>query len=270
MKKLYVLGLLLMMTVGVAAILKLGYKPVPIGIMKPSFFATAEEIGIVVFRRFYSPIIEKKLVFIGVPPQPDWNLEIVHGMLRAASAEKVPFEVVIAEAQMPGLDFTGLPPVELVTIHTNSDTLAELVDQIQRVTKEGKRTLVYLPSVFSTHLLANNVVNRLEAITGQNYMTITTTPLALKADQEFLVDPPCVGDERDANGTASLGCVVLQSGRMTYRKKLPQDRFVAMMNSPQREDYLLMISFPNQGADAGQSNKDLRMKPPGGIRTGAR
>jgi hypothetical protein len=144
------------------------------------------------------------------------------------------------------------------------------VDQIQRAAKEGKRALVYLPSIFSTHLLKGNVINRLEASTGQTFLTITASPLALKSDQEFLVDPPCVGVERDANGTADLGCVVLQSSRRTYRKKLPTDRFVAIMNSPHREDYLLMVASPGQGDDAEKANKEFRMNPPAPMRTGAR
>jgi hypothetical protein len=61
----------------------------------------------------------------------------------------------------------------------------------------------------------------------------------------------CVGSERDGTGLAPLGCAILLAGRHYYRKNVPQDRFVAVMNSPKPDkyyenDYLLLVSTPNQ------------------------
>lgn len=243
-KRLYIPTLLAIVTVGVFSILKWGWEPAPVQVMKPSFFSTPEQIGAVLFRRFYSPVVEARRIALGVAPQPEWNLHVVEGFLRAAHAEKAPIEVLIAEERMPLPDQRDLEGTELIAMPTNSDSLANLVATLERT--RGKRTLIYLPSVFSTHLLMDTVVGRIEQETGERILSITVMPLALRPDQEHLIDPPCVGSERDGTGTAKLGCEVLRAGRWLYRKKLSQDQWVAVINSPKPEDYLLMISLPGQ------------------------
>jgi len=249
---LYVALIVAMMTAGIFLILKFGVKPQPVGIMKPSFFSKPEEIGAVVYRRFYVDIDTKKLVVFGVPPQPDWNLAVVRGFLREAQALQRPFDVLITESAMPPLDLTGLPsPLETISIEMNSPTQSDLIDQLKAYHAAGKRVLLYTASVFSTHLLQGNPINRLEKMTGESYFAITSAPLSLHPDQEFLVDPPCLGSERDTQGTSDLGCAVLMAGRRFYRKHIDQSRFVAIMQKQGAvEDYLLMISSPGQDKSA--------------------
>ena len=237
---------LFMMTTGVFLIFKMGYTPQPVGIMKPSSFKNPEEIGAAVYRRFYVPIDQKKIVVIGIPPQPDFHRDIVRGFLEAANLEKRPFEVMLVEAEMPVINMTGIPPLEIKPLLTNTKTQAEFIDAIAAAESSGKRTLVYMPSVYSSHLLEGNAVTRFEHLTGKKLFTITTGPLALANDQEYVVDPPCLGTEMDKNNLSPLGCAVLQSGRKNYRKKHEQTQWVAMMNDQKQEDYLLMVSTPGQ------------------------
>jgi hypothetical protein len=258
--------------IGLFLVFKFGYQPAPVRIMKPSYFSNASEIGAVVYRRFYSPIEEQKLVVMGVPPQPAWHREIVRGFLETAAGEKRPFELVIAETQMPALDLAGLPPMELIQIPMNTQTQAELIDAIREARAAGKKTLIYTASVFSTHLLPGNPILRYEQATGDRLFSITTGPLALQAVQEHVVTPSCVGSERDGTGMAPLGCTILQAGRYYYRKNIPQDRFVAVMNSPKPDkyydnDYLLLVSYPNQdkGAAAVDRNPRRPVIPSGAI-----
>lgn len=248
---LYVSLIVAMMTAGIFLVLKFGMKPQPVGVMKPSFFSGPEEIGAVVYRRFYVDIDAKKLVVFGVPPQPDWNLAVVRGFVREAQALQRPFDALIAESAMPPLDLTGLPPLETTSVEMNALTQSDLIDKLNAYRAAGKRVLLYTASVFSTRLLQGNPINRLEKATGESYFTITGAPLALHPDQEFLVDPPCLGSERDMRGTADLGCAVLMAGRRFYRKHIDQSRFVAIMQKQGAvEDYLLMISSPGQDKSA--------------------
>jgi hypothetical protein len=249
--------------IGLFLVLKFGYEPAPVRIMKPSYFSNPSEIGAVVYRRFYSPIEEQKLVVLGIPPQPAWHRDIVRGFLDAAAGEKRPFELVIAETQMPDLDLGGLPPTELIQLPMNTQTQAELIDAIREARAAGKKTLVYTASVYSTHLLPGNPILRYEQATGERLFSITTGPLALQAVQEFMVTPTCVGSERDGTGIAPLGCTILQAGRFYYRKLIPQDRFVAVMNSPKPDkyydnDYLLLVSYPDQDKEASAVDRNPR------------
>ncbi len=247
MKRVVYIGMLLaIVTAGIFLIFKLGYEPQPVGIMKPSYFDKPDQIGATVYRRFYVPIEQKKIVLFGIPPQPTWHQEILKGFMEAAAAEKRPFEIMIAESQMPPIDLTNLPPLDVRLIAINTETQAEFADQLRLARESGKRTLVYMPSVFSSHLLPGNAVNRYEAQTGENLFAITTGPLALRHDQEYVVEPVCIGSQLDGRGLAPLGCATMLWGRKFYRKKLPQDRWVAAMNSPKPEDYLLLVSYPGQ------------------------
>lgn len=242
----YVMLVLFMMTTGIFLIFKVGYTPQPVGIMKVSSFKNPEEIGAVVYRRFYVPIDQKKIVVMGIPPQPSFHREIVRGFLETAFIEKRPFEVLITEAEMPVINLTGLPPLEVKPLLMNTETQSEFIDAMSAAEASGKRTLVYMPSVYSTHLLAGNAINRYEHTTGKQLFTITTGPLAMSYEQEYVVDPPCLGSEVDKNNLSPLGCAFLLSGRKTYRKKHPQNEWVALMNDQKQEDYLLMVSTPNQ------------------------
>ena len=230
--------------------------------MKPSFFDKPEEIGETLYRRFYWPMEEQKRVVIGIPPQPEWNRQIIRGFLAGAAHEKKDFGALIAEQQMPDLDLSGLPPMEVVKVSTTGTMQAQVVDALNRFSKEGKRVLIYLPSVFSTHTLKDNTVQRIEAQLGAQLFSVSIAPLALRFEQEYLINPACVGSERDENGTAKYGCTVLKASRRYYRKKVPQERWVAIMDSPAPNDYLLMVSTPGQGADAEKENYDLRMDAP--------
>jgi hypothetical protein len=242
----YVMIVLFMMTTGIFLIFKVGYTPQPVGIMKVSSFKNPEEIGAVVYRRFYVPIDQKKIVVIGIPAQPPFHRDIVRGFLEAAFIEKRPFEVLITEAEMPVINLTDLPPLEVKPLLMNTETQAEFIEAMEAAEASGKRTLVYMPSVYSTHLLEGNAINRYERTTGKQLFTITTGPLALGHDQEYVIDPPCLGSEVDKNNLSPLGCAFMLSSRKTYRKKHPQDQWVALMNDQKQEDYLLMVSTPGQ------------------------
>jgi hypothetical protein len=243
-KWLYVALILVIVAAGFS-LLRFTYEPAPVPVMAPSYFDTPTQIGEVLLKRFYSPVSTDKIVFFGVPPKPDWHRQVVQGFLLAAAREKVPFDVVLAEEQMPELDLKDLPGMDVQKVIMNEQTSA-FVTQLQGLRSSGKRVLVYTASVFSTHLVAGNAIAKYENVSGLHVLALTSGPLALRSDQEQLVDPPCVGSEVDREGFAPLGCAFLKGGRGFYRKHLLQDRYVAIMNSTMPDDFLLMISAPGQ------------------------
>lgn len=241
---LYALGVLTLMTVGIFCILKFGYEPVPEMVLKPSKFASAEEIGAAILRRFYAPVREEKVIQIGIPSQPEWYQGFVRGFLTTAAAEKAPFDVLLVESQLPAFNLVGAPPIDLQTFDSNSSTQAEMIDRLRELRATGKHVLLLTSSVYSSHLLPGNPTDRYEKSTGEHLFSITAGPLALGASEEYRVTPPCLGSERDKSGTSALGCAILKASRGYYSKMIKNDRFVAIMNKPAMDDYLLMISPP--------------------------
>jgi hypothetical protein len=272
MKKLYFFLIFAMLTAGVFLLLKT-VKPQPVGILKPSFFSNPTEIGAVVFRRFYSPLETQPVVVFGIPPQPVWHQDIILGFLRAAKAEGHPYDVVVAEPQMPPLDYSGLTTlngsaIEVILMSFNQEVASEFGDKLAALRSEGKKVLVYTASVFSTHILRSNPLVRFEKNHNVRLFSFTSAPLAVKPAQEFLIDPPCLGSERDQSGTADFGCAILQSGRWNYRAyralndKFKSDHYVAIMNQQGPDDYLLMVAYPGQDRDAKEGAEAFRMNAP--------
>lgn len=259
--RLYLPAMVLVLTIGMLFVLKFGYAKTPPVIMKPSHVGSPAELGEVVFRRFYQPIRETQLIAFGIPPQPAWHREILEGFLRSAKREGAGFDVVIAEDQMPAFDMKDLDGLQVVKVPTNTQTNSELVEALQAA--NGKRALLYLPSIFSTHILKHNLINKLEETYNTKIMSFTTAPLPLAPDQEYLVEPACLGAERDVQSTSDLGCEILRAGRTYYRKKVSQETWAAIMNQPSpTEDYLLMVSYPGQNKGNEDDNDRLRMMPP--------
>lgn len=278
--RLYIPALMLILTAGMLFVLKFGYSPVAPVVMEPSFFDQPSEIGAVVFRRFYAQIRETKTVAVGIPLEPEFHRDILKGFLATAEQSGLHFDTIIAEQQMPDLDLHGITTAPVIRVTTNTDTQAELVDALMKSEAAGQHALIYLPSVFSTHTLKGNPLFRLEKALGHPILSFTTAALPLANDQEYLVDPSCVGTERDSSGTSDLGCAILLGARPFYKALIAKDhnakenakakpdnqkRWVAIMDQPtQGEDYLLMVSFPGQDKGNAATNNAIRMNPHGG------
>ena len=243
---LYVVMILAVLGSGVGLLMRSGDKPVPITVMAPSNFDTPEQIGAVLYRRFYAQIEQSKVTVFGIPTDPNYYRQIIHGFLDAAQIEKRPFDVLIAEGEMTDLDLSGIAPMEVIKMPVNTETDAQFIETLQRAKAGGKRVFVYLPSIFSSHLLKASPVNRYEKATGETLFSISTGALALKPNQEYVVDPVCIGEELDRDGLSPYGCAIMQAGRALYRKHVPQDKYVADMISPKANDFILLISFPGQ------------------------
>lgn len=253
---------LLMIVIGVITTLLYGYRPAPTQIMKPSFFDTPEQIGAVTLKRFYSPLAGEKIVVLGLPTNQDWAAEIATGFLIAGEQNSRTFTRVIIDDKMSSemrAEVRKISP-KLIELNTNTETLAELTDALNAGVAASEHILLIVPNVYSSHLLAGNMISRLERSMlapdakddGKivSLFAITVGPLALEASQEKELDPVCMGSERDGSGAVDLGCAMVQAGRYFYRKRIldhepnARARFTAMMQSSRPNDYLLLVRQP--------------------------
>lgn len=245
-----------MVTLGVVLTLKFGYTPAPQRIMGPSLFTHAADVGAVVIKRFYGPLAEEDVVILGLPTNRDWSAEVMKGFIEAASANQRGFQSAVIEQRMPESvrkELQALIPAAR-EIETNSQTMAELGDLVSEAQNKKQRLLVVVPNLYSSHLMEGALLRRLEVAMGlkRPLFALTSGPLALNAEQEKELDPTCLGSERDAAGTAPLGCAIMNAGRGYYRKRLlekepdARKRFAAIMQAPGANDYLLLIREPQR------------------------
>lgn len=249
---------------GLMTTLLYGYRPAPKPIMKPSLFDTADQIGVVALKRFYVPLANEKLVVLGIPTNRDWAPSIVSGFLEASKYNARPFATVIIESQIAEEMKAQIRKVapEMIEVRTNTQTQAELVDAVRGAEKDGGRVLIVVPNLFSTHILKGNMISRLEtALFPPEFRSddgrtvaifaLSVGPLALEAAEEKQIDPPCMGSERDGSGTVDFGCAIVQASRFFYRKRIlekengAREKFVALMQMPGPNDYLLLVRPPD-------------------------
>lgn len=244
----------IMVTLGVILTLKFGYKPAPQRIMGPSFFSQAEDVGAIAIKRFYAPLAEEDVVILGLPSNRDWAAAFLKGFIEAAKANQREFKMAVIERQMPESvrsELHGLFPAAR-EIDSNTETMTELGDAVAEAQTKKEKLLVIVPNVYSSHLLQDAPLRRLEKAKDlqRPLFALTSGPLALEPAQEKELDPVCLGSERDGSGTAPLGCAIMQAGRGYYRKQVldkepdARKRFSAIMQAPGANDYLLLIREP--------------------------
>jgi hypothetical protein len=247
------------MTGIVFLLLKYGFVPQPVAIMTASKFDRPEQIGAVAFKRFYDPLSRAPFAVFGAPPRPEFHARIAEGFLLAAAAAGKKYDLVLAEPALEPLRETSGAQVE--SYELNREDMSELAARLRALASQGKRVLIYSASTFSSHALKGNAIARLEGALGEPLFALSSGTLVLRATHEFLVDPPCIGIARDQNGTAGLGCLMLSASRRLYRKQLPLDRYVAVMEQEAPADFLLMTSSP-QMALRGERGPGSSPKPP--------
>lgn len=249
MKKIYFsLALVVFFGVLMTLIFQFGLKPSAINIMKPSYFSTPEEIGAVIFRRFYSEISSEKLLMIGVPAKSVFHQNIVAGLIRVAAHEGKAFDVMITDPRLSQPE--SLPPqLTIIPLSMNGEEMNDALALIKSLLAQEKHILIYTYSTMSSHLLAGNTVSLLEKTLKRPVFAITTSQLSLRNDQEYSLEPPCVGAARDETGTADLGCTILQTGRSYYRRNLDSTRYVAVIDQYGRSDFLLLAAGPKEATN---------------------
>jgi hypothetical protein len=256
---------MVIITLGVALSIKYGYRPAPARIMKPSFFEKPEQIGAVAMKRFYAQLASEHVVVLGLPTNRDWSADVAKGFVQASfENQRAPVKIFV-EAKLPDHFKAAIQSqsqgVPILEIETNTQTMAALGDAVSEALASKQRILVVVPSLYSSHLLEGNPINRLESLidipgqkegTAAGLFSITVGPLALEAAQEVEIDPICMGSERDGSGTAALGCAILMAGRPFYRKRVldsepeARSRYVAIMQSPRPKDFLLLVRTPTK------------------------
>jgi hypothetical protein len=239
---------------GTFAVLRYGVQPRSLEIITPSSFARPAEIGAVMFRRLYEPLISTQLVVIGIPPVPESHKDFINGFLDAAKAEKHPYDIVFKEPQWNDPQLIG--DAKIVGFDFNLEDVDALVKQVRDAMAGGKRVLIYTVSIYSTHLIPGNAMQRFETAWGSPIGSITTGPLATRYEEEGLIDPVCVGAMRDREGLYPFGCAMLRESRnafATIRKKhFKHDvNYLAISSQQGSTDYLVQFNGP--GGDAGKA-----------------
>ena len=214
----------------------------PVELITPTQFAAQKEIGAAAFESLGERIRHRKMIVIGIPPQPETYQNIVIGFLEKL-AETDPNIIVLKEPKWPALP-TELK-VETFDFMFSDDDLTVESETIQRALDSGKTLVIYSVNIFSSHLILKNPIRRFEEALNRKIPALTVGQLTLRQGGEYKNDPKCVGSMRDTQGLYDLGCAQLANSRHNYRNLLPLDKLTAILVEQSEDDYLLQVYIPD-------------------------
>lgn len=230
-----------LMAVGVGFVVYFGLQPRPVRMIKPSYAGSAAEVGFHVWRRLRHVVKDEPAVFFGVQDYSDEQYRLVQGFLAAAQGEGKSFENWAKEVRLANDQVNG--QAEKKRPWNNLDTRNQFP---QMVELSNQASLFFLlPSVFTSRVIADTPVERVEKQLGKKFTTISIVRLALNSGDLPNLHPKCYPDGiLGYENSSALGCVAKRKSTGLFRKRMDDKRFVFAMDQQATKDYLIYFHSP--------------------------
>lgn len=220
----------------IALAVSFGARPKAARLIDPSGFAGPESLGSALYDRM-APFLETEsvLVFGGDPNRPSDFVVAQAFLARAKSIGRPFYELMIQTA------LSAEPNWQLIDINEQTSLLARKIDALTK-----QKIFIYVPSIYSSHLIADNPIQRLEqALGGRRLVAVSLMKWALNSMEAKELNPGCSGLERDRAGTAGLACTALARAQNLKRKKINPQRWLLALTQEGDHDYLALIREPS-------------------------
>lgn len=238
MKHLYWIGVIIVIAGGIFIARSISVSPETQTLIPFSQVATPEDMGQKVFTGLQAEIKQAPVLLLGVTPNSIEDLELWRGFLEAAESAGVKYEIIIVEPK--------LPYVELFQTAAHFDIKAEMgrfAEGLVAAKEKGLRTVVIVPSIYSSQLLKSNPADRLQKEFSISFLSLSVVKFPLTKEQEASFDPKCVrGDGVDPEGTSPLGCLIINLARPTYRQKMEANKLSTQLERVSKNDYLILLN----------------------------
>lgn len=216
-------GLGIIFTVGALMVLMRGRveAPSPVRILNPTVFAKPEEIGAVIFRRFWTDINRGKFVVVGLSTRVSVSANVWAGFLAVAREHEIPFFQVYAQDHLISQVQPLHPTVQLLNW-----------EAITKALSANERVLVFVRSNNTTW----NEVQR-------------QVPLGLAIFEESLPVSPEIRAElqKDCELSASSEvflCRALKAISSGRKNRIHPDQMTAVIEKYESYAHLLFIHVP--------------------------
>lgn len=230
--KLGISAFILLVISGIIFSVYFGLSPRPIPKIKLSVIESPAVLAKAVQMRMAEEFKSSNILAFGFQPEHPQQLEVIHEWYSSKAVD-----VWLAEDSLqinPSL-------MSLESIDTKNNTDA-LVEKIQKANLEGKKVGLILPTVYSSQMVENNLIDVLKKRYQLTITSFSIVELLRQREQEKSAIIPCYVANTDPTGFGKLGCAILQQGRSLYRKKMPEGKQVAWMDQRGAYDYLIFYS----------------------------
>jgi hypothetical protein len=214
-----------------------GLSPKPIPKIRFSSFEAPVKMSEAIELRMREEIKNATFLAFGYQPERPEQLEVIREFLKVNSEPGLRYDVIVSEEGLGDLG-PGFESAEKINMKGQVELLAQGLKNAQTA---GRRTLLVMPSAYSTQILKSNVSDTLKSKYDIPLVSFSVVELLRSREQERKISIPCfVSDTgKDLTGTGPLGCAILQQSRATYRKKTDENKRAGMMDQRGASDYLI-------------------------------
>ncbi len=244
-KKIFIVFLCIIGLAGLVFSVQLLLVPKPIPKIKISALKNAEELGRAVHERLRLEVQAAPIIFLGLVPGDLEQLRIWSEFLNALKTTDSAYGAVFIDETLfkdwpEGLKLLSEKDIHFTGGYNFLENVNDFAKTWQQLKSGGQRVAVIVPSYFSSHLVKDNPIDRLEQITGEKVLGFSALPLLRSRDEEDKLPTPCLLE--DGRGVGALGCAILQESRQSYRGiKKPQSDY-GLMKQFGLNDYLIFYS----------------------------
>lgn len=227
----------ILISTGVYFTIRYGLRPKPIPVMKPSEFASTQEIGAVVYKRLRQEIRAERVLILGSTPELQGYADVWSGIIKSALADQVNIPILFQhEGLQPAQSEGGM---EVVTFNDHMVQSGELLNLVKSRMGPGKLVVIHSTTNEVSHLIKGSLSRGLDTVSKHPVLAISTLALSLRPEEIENLQTECLNQEPD--GRIKLQCVEVRVSRIMLKKKLSPDKFWAVMERHGLKEYLIFI-----------------------------
>ena len=199
--------------------------------IKLSYFKSNTEVAESIHTILQQEIKKEKYFWIGIEPSHKNQIEILNELKNIIEKENGPFDMVYMDQELKS--DSNYPQVSI------KDSWGAIAKNIQA--NADKRILIITAAIYSTNLIKENPVHKINEASGKRPMTFSMGYFAAKSEDEQNNVFPCMTDDKE--GVAAWGCLVLNKARSQRRKVNPEklNLTVGLMDLTGEKDYMLLV-----------------------------
>lgn len=228
----------LAMIFGLVWLLRSNLSPHPVKLIKPSYLASPEKIGQLLWKRYKDRFEGEDQWIFGIQPEDPTHLRVFSSFIEASGRK---FAKRIKEVRV---DVKESEESKWEDIDLNSH-----YPKFPQMLKEKQKQLFLLPNTYVSHLIRHTPVRKAEKQLRRKFISLSLVGFVLRTGDLDKIYPPCDGYSALGEETAgNLGCSARRKSVITIRKNMDKSRYVIAMEQNGEKDYLLYVWTPEISA----------------------
>ena len=241
MKTKYLIALFVLTTLsGMVAVVFFGLQPRPIPKINLSVFPSPSHVANAVLVSLPGELQESSIVVIGMNPRNPFLKQSLEYFLMLIQTQPSRFGAVVADESFSDLQV----PTDLSFEHFSfAQQKDRLLSGLKTIQEKKVHLLMLVPQSEASHKIPQSLVSELQKSVGeQPIMSLIFSNFPRRREDESNLEIPCNTGPKDSEQTGSLGCLILQSSRVLYRKHLKAGTWVGLLNQVGGSDYVFLIT----------------------------